>query len=151
MSNKTILLVEDNPDDVTLTVKALNKSHISYHIVAVGDGVEALDYLFSTGKYADQQPAGLPALVLLDLSLPRLSGLEVLQRLRGDDRTRHLPVIVLTSSGKEKDLVDSQDLRANGYIRKPVELATFVEAVQELGLFWLLTNERHPPKTVQNK
>ncbi|MHC4444918.1 MAG: response regulator [Planctomycetota bacterium] len=141
MNSKTILLIEDNPDDVTLILRTLNKSHINYHVVTVGDGVEALDYLFGTGKYTDRVDAELPALIMLDLGLPRISGLEVLKRMRADDRTRHLPVIVLTVSGKEQDLLDSQGLGADGYIRKPLELSLFVGAVQELGLYWLLTDE----------
>jgi len=143
MHNKTILLVEDNPDDVALTLRTLHKSHINYKIVVVRDGVEALDYLFGTGTYADQGDRELPSVVLMDLGLPRLHGLEVIGRMRMDSRTKHLPVIVLTSSGREADLVASQNLRANGYIRKPVDLALFAEAVQELGLYWLLTDEVH--------
>jgi len=146
MYNKTILLIEDSPDDVILTVRTLNKSHIKYNIVTVGDGIEALDYLFGTGKYAERGPAELPALVLLDLKLPRLSGLDVLKRLRADERTKSVPVVILTSSGQEKDLIASHELWANGYIRKPIELSLFAEAVQELGLYWLLTDEAHPEK-----
>ncbi len=138
-----ILLVEDNPDDVALTLRALKKNNIANPVVVAQDGVEALEYLFATGKYAAEAPAR-PQIVLLDLRMPRLGGLEVLQKLRADERTRRLPVVVLTSSKEEADLARSYDLGANSYIRKPVDFQQFSEAVGQLGLYWLVLNEPPP-------
>jgi two-component system response regulator len=141
MFNKTILLVEDNPDDEELTVRALRKSNITSELVIARDGVEALDFLFGTGVYAGRDTALLPALVLLDLKLPKIGGLEVLKRIRADERTRRMAVTVLTSSKEDQDLLASYDLGANSYIRKPVDFTQFSEAVRQLGLYWLVFNE----------
>jgi CheY-like chemotaxis protein len=141
MKSKVILLAEDNPDDVTLTLRALKKSKIMNEVVVAQDGVEALDYLFGTGKYAGRDTRVLPQVVLLDLKMPRMDGLEVLQRVRSDERTRLLPVVVLTTSSEDKDRVESYKLGANSYIRKPVNFEQFVDAVQKLGLYWLVLNE----------
>jgi two-component system, response regulator len=137
-----ILLVEDNPDDVELTLRAFRKSKVLNEIVVVRDGVEALDYLFSTGAFAGRDPNTSPEVVLLDLKLPKLDGLEVLRRMRGDERTRRTPVVVLTSSGEEKDILTSYDLGANSFVRKPVDFNQFLEAAQQLGLYWLVLNQR---------
>jgi two-component system, response regulator len=144
MSDKTILLVEDNPDDEKLTVRALKKNNVANAVVVARDGVEALDYLFGTGTYAGRDTRVMPSLVLLDLKLPRLDGLEVLQRLRADERTRRLPIVILTSSKEDQDLAESYKLGANSYIRKPVEFEQFSEAVRQLGLYWLVLNETAP-------
>jgi two-component system response regulator len=144
MPDKTILLVEDNADDEALTVRALKKSNVVNNLAIARDGVEALDYLFSTGIYAGQHVGVLPSLVLLDLKLPKLDGLEVLRRLRADERTKRLPVVVLTSSKEEQDLVKSYNYGANSYIRKPVDFNQFTEAVQQLGMYWLMLNEAPP-------
>ena len=141
MKSKIILLAEDNPDDVTLTLRALKKSKIMNEVVVAQDGVEALDYLFGTGKFAGRDTRVLPQVVLLDLKMPRMDGLEVLQRVRSDERTRLLPVVVLTTSSEDKDRVESYKLGANSYIRKPVNFEQFVDAVQKLGLYWLVLNE----------
>jgi two-component system response regulator len=137
-----ILLVEDNPDDVELTLRAFRKSKVLNEIVVVRDGVEALDYLFSTGAFAGRDPNASPEVVLLDLKLPKLDGLEVLRRMRADERTRRTPVVVLTSSGEEKDILTSYDLGANSFVRKPVDFNQFLEAAQQLGLYWLVLNQR---------
>jgi len=137
-----ILLVEDNPDDAELTMRAFRKSKILNELVLVRDGVEALDYLFSTGPFLGRDPSASPELVLLDLKLPKVDGLEVLRRMRADERTRRIPVVVLTSSGEEKDIVSSYDLGANSFVRKPVDFAQFLEAAQQLGLYWLMLNQR---------
>ncbi|MCJ7533373.1 MAG: response regulator [Anaerolineales bacterium] len=142
---KTILLVEDNPSDIGLTQRALAKSRISNELVVAEDGQEALDYLFGERTYAGRGVTQLPALVLLDLKLPKVDGLEVLRRIRADQRTRRLPVVVLTSSKEEQDLAASYDLGINSYIRKPVDFAQFVQTIQQLGLYWLVLNES-PPK-----
>ena len=142
--NPTILLVEDNPDDEELTRLALQESKIVNTLVVARDGVEALDYLFGTGTHATRDTRHMPQVVLLDLKLPKLNGLEVLRRLRGDDRTKYLPVVVLTSSDEEKDLLDSYDLGANSYVRKPVDFSQFVESVRQLGLYWLVLNRPAP-------
>jgi two-component system response regulator len=140
---KIVLLVEDNPDDVELTLRAFRKASISNEVVVARDGLEALDYLFGTGAHEGERPT-LPQVVLLDLKLPRVDGLEVLQRIRADRRTRLLPVVVLTSSREEQDLVRSYELGANSYVRKPVDFTQFVEATRELGLYWLLWNLAPP-------
>ena len=140
MDRKIILLVEDNPDDEVLTLRALQKSNIMNQVVVARDGAEALDYLFATGAYTGRDANELPELVLLDLKLPKVDGLEVLQRLRADERTRLLPVVVLTSSNEQRDILESYNLRANSYIRKPVDFVQFREAVRQLGLYWLVLN-----------
>jgi len=145
MNEKVILLVEDNPDDEELTLMALRANKILNEVVVARDGVEALDYLFGAGKWADRDLAQPPQVILLDLKLPKLSGLEVLQRLRADPRTALMPVVVLTSSSEEEDVLASYRIGANSYVRKPVEFHRFVEAVRQLGLYWLLLNEA-PPK-----
>lgn len=146
MDKKIILLVEDNPDDVELTMRALKKNNIQNEVVVAPDGAEALDYLFGTGKYTGRNMSVTPQIVLLDLKLPKIGGLEVLQRLRGDSRTKLLPVVILTSSKEEQDLINGYSLGANSYIRKPVDFNQFTEAVRQLGLYWLLLNEPPPVK-----
>jgi CheY-like chemotaxis protein len=141
MKNKVILLAEDNPDDVKLTLRALKKSNILNEVIVAGDGVEALDYLFGTGKFAGRDAGVLPQVVLLDLKMPKIDGLEVLQRIRADKRTKVLPVVVLTTSSEDKDRIESYKLGANSYIRKPVDFNQFAEAVRQLGLYWLVLNE----------
>jgi two-component system response regulator len=144
MRPPNILLVEDNPDDADLTLRAFSRSRVANEIVVVSDGEEALDYLFGTGVHASRVEAPLPSVVLLDLHLPKVEGLEVLRRLRSSDRTRRLPVVVLTSSREEGDVVRSYDLGANSYVRKPVDFEQFVSAAAQLGLYWLVLNERSP-------
>ena len=144
MSKRNILLVEDNPDDVALTLRALKKNNIANEVIIAKDGVEALDYLFGEGAYASRDPTMVPAVILLDLKLPKVDGLEVLERLRKDERTKLAPVVVLTSSKEEQDLVRSYKLGANSYIRKPVDFIQFSEAVRQLGLYWLVLNEPVP-------
>jgi two-component system response regulator len=139
--SKVILLVEDSDDDVALTIRAFGKSGVSNEIVVVRDGVEALDYLLGTGPHAGKAPPELPQVVLLDLKLPKVDGLEVLRKLRSEERTRRLPVVILTSSNEQRDLVDSYDLGANSYVRKPVDFAQFLEAARQLGLYWLVLNQ----------
>ena len=148
MAPSVVLLVEDNPDDVELTLRAFKKHKLLNEIVVASDGVEALDYLFGTGAY-EAKSVGLPQLVLLDLKLPRVDGLEVLRRIRSDERTKLLPVVVLTSSKEEQDLVQSYSLHANSYIRKPVDFNRFSEAVRQLGLYWLVLNEAPPATTLK--
>ena len=143
METKSILLVEDNPDDEALTLRALKSSNLANKVVVVRDGVEALDYLFATGTYVGRDTRDMPEVTLLDLKLPKVDGLEVLKRIRADDRTRLLPVVILTSSTEEQDLIRSYSLGANSYIAKPVDFLQFTEAVKQLGLYWLLLNE--PP------
>jgi len=145
VSSKIILLVEDNPSDVALTRRALQKSRISNEMAVVEDGQEALDYLFGSGPYAGRDISKLPAVVLLDLKLPKVSGLEVLQKIRSDERTRRLPVVILTSSKEEQDLAAGYDLGVNSYIRKPVDFIQFAAAIENLGLYWLVLNEPPPP------
>src|SRR3989440_10014918 len=149
MDTKMILLVEDNPDDEALTLRALQKNNIHNEVVVVRDGAKALDYLFGTGTYLGRDTNVLPQVVLLDLKLPKLDGLEVLRRLRADERTKLLPVVVLTSSNEERDLVRSYSLGANSYVRKPVDFNEFTEAARQLGLYWLLLNEA-PPQRVRS-
>jgi two-component system, response regulator len=146
MNHKLILLVEDNADDEALTLRALNKNKIANRIVVVRDGAEALDYLFVTGTYADRDPFELPQVILLDLKLPKVDGLEVLRRLRSDPRTHMLPVVILTSSKEEQDMLKAYSLGVNSYVRKPVDFNQFVEAIGQLGLYWLVLNEA-PPKS----
>jgi two-component system, response regulator len=145
MDNKIILLVEDNADDEVLTLRALKKNNISNEVVVARNGVEALDYLFGTGTYAGRNLNIVPQVVLLDLKLPKLDGLEVLRRLRADEHTKLLPVVVLTSSDEEQDRFNSYGLGANSYVRKPVDFNQFSEAVRQLGLYWLVVNQ--PPPT----
>ena len=144
MSDRYILLVEDNPDDEELTLLSLRKNNLAHDIVVVRDGVEAIDFLFANGQYASRDVAQVPTVILLDLKLPKLDGLGVLKRLRADPRTRTLPVVVLTSSSQDADVIASYNLGANSYVRKPVEFGAFVEAVSSLGLYWVLLN-RPPP------
>ncbi len=141
---RSILLVEDNDDDVELTLRALRRNHVAGRVDVVRDGAEALEYLFATGGHAGRDFRDAPDLVLLDLKLPKVGGLEVLERLRADPRTRRLPVVVLTSSNVESDLARSYDLGANSYIRKPVDFTEFMEAIDQLGLYWLVLNEAPP-------
>lgn len=144
MNHKLILLVEDNADDEALTLRALNKNKIANQIVVVRDGAEALDYLFCTGPYADRDPLDLPQVTLLDLKLPKVDGLDVLRRIRENARTRFLPVVILTSSKEEQDLVNAYAGGANSYVRKPVDFTQFVESIRQLGLYWLVLNEVSP-------
>jgi two-component system, response regulator len=144
MSERYILLVEDNPDDEELTLLSLRKNNLAHDIVVVRDGVEAIEFLFCNGQYAHRDVAHVPTVILLDLKLPKLDGLGVLKRLRADERTRTLPVVVLTSSSQDADVIASYNLGANSYVRKPVEFGAFVEAVSSLGLYWVLLN-RPPP------
>jgi two-component system response regulator len=148
MTDKTILLVEDNPDDEVLTLRAFKKSDIRSPVVVAHDGVEAIDYLFGEGAHKGRDVAALPQLVLLDLNLPRIAGLDVLRRIRHDGRTKLLPVVMLTSSREEEDVIRSYSLGANAFVRKPVDFEAFLDAVRSLGLFWLLLNE---PPPVQRK
>jgi two-component system response regulator len=147
MSERYILLVEDNPDDEELTLLSLRKNNLAHDIVVVRDGVEAIEFLFGIGLYAGRDISQTPTVILLDLKLPKLDGLGVLKRLRADDRTRSLPVVVLTSSSQDADVLASYNLGANSYVRKPVEFGAFVEAVSSLGLYWVLLN-RPPPVQV---
>jgi two-component system, response regulator len=144
VENRIILLVEDNPDDQELTLRALKANNILNEVGVVDDGAEALDYLFCEGAHAGRDRSIMPQIVLLDLQLPKLNGIEVLKRLRADERTRLLPVVILTSSREEQDLADSYGFGANSYVRKPVDFAEFREAVRQLGIYWLLLNEPPP-------
>jgi two-component system response regulator len=141
VKKKTILLIEDNPDDELLTLRAMRKNNIANEIVVVRDGAEALDYIFCTGQFAERNIAEGPQVILLDLNLPKIGGLDVLKRIRNDPRTALYPVVVLTSSKEEKDLVESYRLGANSYIRKPVDFNQFSDAIRQLGLYWLVLNE----------
>ena len=141
MKNKVILLVEDNPSDIKLTKRALEQNQITNELIVAEDGGEALDYLFGTGQYAGRDIRIIPAVVLLDLKLPRIDGLDVLKKIRANELTSLLPVVILTSSDQEKDIIASYKLGANSYIRKPVDFNQFAEAVRTLGLYWLLLNE----------
>lgn len=142
--DKVILLVEDNTDDETLAIRALKKNNILNEVVVARDGAEALDYLFGTGVHAGRDLTPPPQVVLLDLKLPKISGLEVLKRIREDQRTRFQPVVILTSSKEEQDLIGSYSLGVNSYIRKPVDFSQFAEAVRQIGLYWLVINEAPP-------
>ena len=144
MSDKIILLVEDNPDDVELTLRALKTNNIANEVIVVGDGEEALEYLTATGKYEGRSLVDPPQVILLDLKLPKVSGLEVLRAVRADPRIRLLPVVILTSSSEEPDIITSYQLGANSYIRKPVDFNQFREAVRQLGLYWLVLNQTAP-------
>lgn len=144
MENKMILLVEDNPDDEALTLRALKKNNIGNQLHVAHDGVEALDFIFCTGPHADRDPRDQPQVVLLDLKLPKVDGLEVLRRIRTDNRTQRLPVVILTSSNEEQDLITGYNLGVNSYVRKPVDFNEFIEAVRQLGLYWLVLNEAPP-------
>jgi two-component system, response regulator len=146
--DKIILLVEDNDNDAELARRAFDKSGIANEIVVVSDGESALDYLFATGAHSGRDPAIMPQVVLLDLKLPRMSGLEVLGRLRADERTKLLAVVVLTTSNEQQDVIGSYNLGANSYVRKPVDFARFVEAVRQIGLYWLVINEPAPARGV---
>jgi two-component system, response regulator len=144
MSDRVILLVEDNADDEELTLRALAKSNILNPVTVVRDGVEALDYLFGRGAHADRDVRDQPQVVLLDLKLPKLDGLEVLRAVRSDPRTKRIPIVILTSSAEERDIVSGYELGANSYIRKPVDFTQFVDAVRQLGLYWLVLNQPVP-------
>ena len=146
MSEKIILLVEDNPDDEELTTRALRKAKIANDIVVARDGGEALDYLFGEGAHAGRDLSRMPAVILLDLKLPKVSGLEVLKRLRADPRTKLVPAVILTSSSEDEDMLKSYQLGANSYVRKPVEFGAFVNAVSQLGVYWMLLNQPVPAR-----
>lgn len=143
-NRRVILLVEDNPDDEALAIRALKRHHIGNEIVVAHDGVEAIDYLFGIGMYAGRDVSLKPTVVLLDLKLPRIDGFEVLRRIRENEATRLLPVVVLTTSNEEQDLLNSYSLGCNSYIRKPVDFLQFSEAIRQLGMYWLLMNEPPP-------
>jgi two-component system, response regulator len=145
MKTTTILLVEDNPDDEELTLRAIKKNRIANPVIVARDGVEALDYIFGTGNYQNRDVYDIPAVVLLDLKLPKVDGLEVLRRIRKDERTRLVPVVILTTSSEEQDILRSYLLGANSYVRKPVDFIQFSDAVGHLGMYWLLLNEAPPP------
>ncbi len=149
MDDRVILLVEDNPDDVELTLRSLKKNNISNEVVVAHDGAEALEYLFATGAYAGRDASIIPAVILLDLKLPKVDGLEVLRRLRADERTKLTPAVILTSSKEEQDVVNSYKFGANSYVRKPVDFTQFAEAARQLGLYWLVINE--PPPRIRRK
>ncbi len=144
MKNKIILLVEDNARDEALTLRAMKKNNIVNDVIVTRDGVEALDYLFGTGPYAGRDLNMMPQLILLDLKLPKVDGLQVLQKIRADERTRRLPVVIFTSSSEQEDMIKSYDLGANSYIRKPVEFEQFLEATKGVGLYWLVLNQAAP-------
>jgi two-component system response regulator len=144
LENKLILLVEDNPDDEALTLRALKKNNIANEVVVARDGVEALDYLFGTGAHAGRDMNVMPQVILLDLKLPKIDGFEVLRQLRADERTKLLPVVILTTSNEEKDRLNGYGLGANSFVRKPVEFGQFIEGVRQLGLYWLILNEGAP-------
>lgn len=138
---RPVLLVEDNPDDAELTLRAFRRANIANEVTIAEDGVQALDYLFCRGAWSDRDPDILPALILLDLKLPLLDGIDVLRAVRANDATKFIPVVVLTSSNEQRDLVDSYGLGANGYVRKPVEFSAFLEATRAIGMYWLLLNQ----------
>jgi two-component system, response regulator len=144
MNRKAILLVEDNANDEYLTLRALKKHNVANEVVVARDGVEALDYLFGTGAHAGRDVRELPLVVLLDLKLPKVDGLEVLRRVREDERTRLLPVVILTSSNEERDVIHGYELGTNSYVQKPVDFAAFMDAIGQLGLYWLMLNQPVP-------
>lgn len=144
MNKNAILMVEDNPDDIELTMRAFRQSRITNEVVIVSDGQQALDFLFGEGAYAGRDTSEAPALILLDLKLPKVNGMEVLERIRTDERTSLLPVVILTSSKEEKDLAEGYGLRANSYIRKPVDFKQFAAAIEQIGLYWIVLNEPPP-------
>ncbi len=146
MENKIILLVEDNPDDEAPTLRALKKNNIGNRVIVARDGAEALDYLFGTGTHSGRDTTFMPQLVLLDLKIPKVDGLEVLRRLRGNELTKLLPVVILTSSNEGQDLLKAYSSGANSYVRKPVDFNQFIEAVRQLGLYWLILNEQPPAR-----
>lgn len=146
MRNKTILLVEDNPSDIELTQRALARSNVANELIVAEDGQEALDYIFGSGKYAGRDVSVWPGVTLLDLKLPKISGLEVLRAIRANPRTHRMPVVILTSSNERHDVASGYDLGVNSYIQKPVDFQQFAEAIRQLGLYWLFLNER-PPST----
>jgi len=147
VNNKSILVVEDNPDDEALTLRALKKNNIANEVVVARDGAEALDYLFATGPHANRDLSVMPALILLDLNLPKVEGLEVLRRLRTDPRTKLIPVVILTSSKEEQDIASGYELGCNSYVNKPVDFTQFVQAAGNLGMYWLVLNEL-PPRRI---
>jgi two-component system, response regulator len=147
MSGSVVLLVEDNPDDEALTVRALKKNKIINEVVVARDGIQALDYLFGEGAHAGRHTTAMPQVILLDLKLPKLDGLGVLRRLRADDRTRLLPVVILTSSNQETDRISGYGLGANSYVRKPIDFEAFVAAATQLGMYWLVLNQPPPKST----
>lgn len=144
MTGKTILLVEDNPDDEDLTLRALRQAKVANEVIVTRDGIEALDYLFAQGRFKDRDPGQRPSVVLLDLKLPKLNGLDVLQRMRADPLTRFVPVVILTSSSEDEDMLKSYASGANSYVRKPVEFGAFASAVAQLGIYWLMLNQASP-------
>jgi CheY-like chemotaxis protein len=146
MMEKTILLVEDNPNDEELTLRALRKSNIANEVFVARDGQEAIDFLFRTGEHAGREPPPTPAVVLLDLKLPKLDGIDVLQRIRADPRTKLIPVVVLTSSSEDEDMLRSYQSGANSYVRKPIEFTAFAHAVTQLGMYWVLINQIPPSR-----
>jgi CheY-like chemotaxis protein len=147
MSNEVeILLVDDSPEDVELTIRALRRNKIANEIAVAEDGPEALDFLFCRGNYQDRSPANPPNLVLLDLKLPKISGIEVLREMRGDPRTKTIPVVILTSSKEQKDLINGYDLGVNAFVQKPVDFGQFGEAIRQIGMFWMLINQAPPPR-----
>jgi len=148
-ASKIILLVEDNPDDADLTLRAFKRSHLMNPITVARDGIEALDFLFARGAFSSRASEPLPTLVILDLKLPKLDGLGVLKAIRGDERTRLLPVVILTSSKEEQDLISGYSLGANSYVRKPVDFSEFLEAAKVLGIYWLMINQVAPERTIQ--
>jgi two-component system response regulator len=148
--NHVILLVEDRADDVELTIRAFEKAKVTNEIVVAGDGQEAINYLFATGRHSGRDPKIMPQVVLLDLKLPKIDGLGVLRRMRADERTRRLPVVIMTSSNEEQDVISGYDLGANSFVRKPVDFVQFVEAARLLGLYWLVMNEPAPPERTQH-
>lgn len=144
MNKKYILLVEDNPDDTELVLRSLDKNRIANEVVVARDGVEALDFLFGTGSYTGRDINNVPTVILLDLKLPKIDGFEVLQRIRSNEKTKYLPVVILTSSREDSDLIKGYEMGTNSYVRKPVDFLQFAEAIRNLGLFWILTNETPP-------